>query len=107
MQDYRNPAADYGQSEYNQPLINTTSLVYELPFGRGRRFMNTGGIVNQVLGQWQGSPGNQAQPGFPDPSTYNPPPANQVSGIRPDVHGPHLSRPKPRPHGVVAQLSPS
>ncbi|HEY6412287.1 MAG TPA: TonB-dependent receptor [Edaphobacter sp.] len=93
MQDYRNPAADYGQSEYNQPLVNTTSLVYELPFGRGRRFVNTGGIVNQVVGQWQVSAVNQAQSGFPFQINYNPPTANQVSGISASYRGSNLYRP--------------
>jgi hypothetical protein len=29
------------------------SVVYELPFGSGRRFLNTGGVANAVLGGWQ------------------------------------------------------
>ncbi len=93
MQDYRNPAGDYGQSEYNQPFINTTSLVYELPFGRGRHWLSTGGIVNQVLGQWQVSAVNQATSGFPYQITYNPPTANQVSGISASYRGSNLYRP--------------
>ena len=92
-QDIRNLAADYGQSEYNQPLINTTSLVYELPFGRGRRFMNRGGILNEALGQWQVSAVNQAQSGFPFNLTYNPAAANQVSGIASSFRGSNLYRP--------------
>jgi len=93
MQDYRNPAADYGQSEYNQPIVNTTSLVYELPFGRGRHWMNTGGVLNQVLGQWQVSAVNQATSGFPYQINYNPPTANQVSGIAASYRGSNLYRP--------------
>jgi hypothetical protein len=31
----------------------TSNMVYELPFGRGRHFLNRGGIVNGVLGGWQ------------------------------------------------------
>src|SRR5260370_19824717 len=104
MQVYRNPAADRGQSEYNQPLINTTSLVYELPFGRGRRFMNTGGIVNQVLGQWQVSAVNQAQSGFPYQITYNPPTANQVSGIGASYRGSNLYRPNRVPRAALNNL---
>lgn len=92
-QDYRNPAADYGQSEYNQPIINTTSLVYELPFGRGRRWMNTGGIASQALGQWQVSAVNQASSGFPYQIGYNPPTAFQVSGIGASYRGSNLYRP--------------
>ncbi len=107
LQDYRNPAADYGQSEYNQPLINTTSLVYELPFGRGRRFMNTGGILNQALGQWQFSAVNQAQAGFPYQLTYNPPTANQVSGISASYRGSNLYRPNRVPGVALNTLNKS
>ena len=107
LQDYRNPAADYGQSEYNQPLINTTSLVYELPFGRGRRFMNTGGILNQALGQWQVSAVNQAQAGFPYQLTYNPSTANQVSGISASYRGSNLYRPNRVPGVALNTLNKS
>jgi hypothetical protein len=108
LQDYRNPAADYGQSEYNQPIINTTSLVYELPFGRGRHFMNTGGILNQVLGQWQVSAVNQAQAGFPYQIGYNPPSANQVSpGISASYRGANLYRPNRVPGVALNKLDKS
>ncbi len=43
-----------------------TSLLYELPFGKGRRFLNQGGIVNQLLGGWNISSIVTIQPnGFP------------------------------------------
>lgn len=93
LQDYRNPAADYSQSEYNQPIVNTTSLVYELPFGRGRHWLNEGGIVNQVLGQWQVSAVNQTTSGFPYQINYTPPTQNQVSGISASYRGQNLYRP--------------
>ncbi len=63
-QDVRNLRGDYGNSDYNQPLFNTTSLVYDLPFGRGRHFMNSNGLLDEVLGQWQISAINQAESGF-------------------------------------------
>ena len=63
-QDLRNLAGDYGNSDYNQPLYNTTSLVYELPFGRGRHYLNSNGFVDAVLGGWQVSAINSAASGF-------------------------------------------
>lgn len=78
-QDALNPAAEYAQSDYNQPLVNTLSLVYELPFGRGRHFLSGGGILNQALGGWQLSTINQSASGTPINLTYGPSSANQVS----------------------------
>lgn len=34
------------------PQTLSLSLVYELPFGRGKRFLNTGGVVNKLVGGW-------------------------------------------------------
>ena len=105
-QDINNLAADYGQSEYNQPVVNTTSLVYELPFGRGRRFMDRGGVLNAALGQWQVSAVNQAQAGFPYQINYNPPTANQVSpGISATYRGANEYRPNRVPGVALSHLN--
>ena len=98
-QVFRNLAADYGNSDYNQPLINTTSLVYELPFGNGRQYMNQGGFLNEVLGQWQISAVNQAESGFQFNLIYDPTAASQVSGIASSFRGANLYRPN-RVQGV-------
>ncbi|WP_263415895.1 TonB-dependent receptor [Terriglobus albidus] len=92
-QDFYNLRGDYGQSEYNQPLYNITSLVYELPFGKGRQWMNTGGVLNEVLGQWQISAINTAASGFPYQINYTPAAATQVSGIAASYRGANLYRP--------------
>jgi hypothetical protein len=78
-QDGNNIAADYAQSDYNLPLQNVTSLVYELPVGQGRKFLNEGGPLNEVLGGWQVSVINTAQAGTPFNLTYTPNGAQQVS----------------------------
>ena len=36
----------------DQKLQFVNQLNYDVPFGRGRRFLNHGGIVNQVIGGW-------------------------------------------------------
>ncbi len=52
--DYANPSASYGPSGYDQPLADTLSMVYDLPYGHGRRFGATSNnLVNEVLGGWQ------------------------------------------------------
>ncbi len=79
-QDGNNLKADYAQSDYNLPLANVTSLVYELPFGRGRRFASSAnGILDSVIGGWQLSAINTSQAGTPFNLTYSPNTAQQVS----------------------------
>jgi hypothetical protein len=43
----------------------TTSWLYELPFGKGQRFMNTGGVANAILGGLQVGSILTLQDGFP------------------------------------------
>ncbi len=74
-----NIQADYGQSDYNLPMTNVTTLVYDLPFGQGKRFLNTTGFVNAVLGGWQISGVNTMQAGTPFNIQYSPAAANAVS----------------------------
>ncbi|HEY9125980.1 MAG TPA: TonB-dependent receptor, partial [Acidobacteriaceae bacterium] len=75
-----NIAADYGQSDYNLPLANVTSLVYELPFGHGRKYLSgINGLEDTVLGGWQLSLINTAQSGTPFNITFSPNSAQQVS----------------------------
>ncbi len=42
-----------------------TSALYELPFGRGKRFVNIGGIPNALVGGWQLGSIMTLQTGFP------------------------------------------
>jgi hypothetical protein len=52
--NYANPSADYGPSGYDQPLADTLAVVYDLPYGHGRRFgAGSNNFVNEVLGGWQ------------------------------------------------------
>ena len=72
-QDGNNIRADYSQSDYNLPLADILSLVYDLPVGHGKRFMNQSpAVVNAVLGGWQLSAINTAQAGTPFNITYTP-----------------------------------
>jgi hypothetical protein len=52
--NYANPSQDYGPGGYDQPLADTLSIVYDLPYGHGRRWgASTGRWVNTALGGWQ------------------------------------------------------
>jgi hypothetical protein len=47
------------------PQVFSLALVYELPVGRGQRFLNQGGVANAVLGGWQLSTIVRATGGVP------------------------------------------
>jgi hypothetical protein len=48
-----NPRAEWGVGAQDVSRIMAIGFTYELPFGRGKRFLNTGGIANRILGGWQ------------------------------------------------------
>ncbi len=50
--NYYNRAADYGRTENDIERRFTFNTVYELPFGRGRRWMNGNSIFDVVFGGW-------------------------------------------------------
>ena len=105
-QDGNNIRGDYGQSDYNLPISDITSLIYEVPVGRGRHFLsNTNGFVDAALGGWQVSVINTMQSGTPFNITYTPAAANQVSPtISNSFRGANLYRPNLVP-GVNPRLS--
>ncbi|MGF7179819.1 TonB-dependent receptor domain-containing protein [Tunturiibacter psychrotolerans] len=94
-QDSNNLRAEYGNSDYNLPISNITSFVYELPFGRGRHYMSSANaFTNAALGGWQASVINTMQSGTPFNLTYTPAAANQVSPtIANSFRGANLYRP--------------
>ena len=51
----------------NQDVPHTLSIamMYELPFGKGKRFQNQGGVANAVLGGWQLTNIWRSQSGIP------------------------------------------
>jgi hypothetical protein len=100
-QDANNIRADYAQSDYNLPLINVTSLVYELPFGRGRQFMaNANPFVDAFLGGWQVSLINTAQAGTPFNLTYSP---NSATAVSPQISATYRGANEYRPNIVPGQ----
>jgi hypothetical protein len=94
-QDGNNLRADYGQSDYNLPLANVTTLVYDLPVGHGRKYLGSANPATEaVLGGWQISAINTAQGGTPFNLTYSPAAANAVSPmLTQNWRGENLYRP--------------
>ena len=79
-QDANNLRADYAESDYNLPVANVTSLVYDLPVGHGRQILGSANpVLDAVIGGWQISGVNTAQAGTPFNVGYTPNSANAVS----------------------------
>jgi hypothetical protein len=58
--------ADYGPSSADIRHMFNGNFVYELPFGRGKRFINGGGrLLNRVMGGWELSSMFQLHTGLP------------------------------------------
>src|SRR5207302_10274525 len=55
-----------GPGSYNQPLNNTTTVVYDLPFGKGKRFGSSSGpVLRTLLGGWRTTLINSMASGLP------------------------------------------
>jgi hypothetical protein len=64
---------DRGVSNYDQPFNNTTSIVYDLPFGKERRFASGAtGIADAIIGGWRMTLINTVASGLPVNLTYSP-----------------------------------
>src|SRR6202012_3750284 len=98
-QDANNIAADYSQSDYNLPIANITSLVYDLPFGHGKQFLGQSGrVMNAVVGGWQLSGINTMQAGTPFNLTYTP---NSANALSPQISAPYRGANEYRPNRVA------
>jgi hypothetical protein len=63
--DYYNRRLEKGLASYNIKHRFVHVMSYELPFGKGRRFLNGGGFSNQVLGGWELTWTQTLQSGLP------------------------------------------
>ena len=93
-QNIRNLAQERGPSSFDVEFVNATSLVYQLPFGRGRQFGAAwNGLVNALLGGWETTTILSANSGLPIDVSYTPSSANDVTGRIPDYRGEAVMRP--------------
>lgn len=52
--DATRPEIEFGRAQYDQTHVFNMNGIYELPFGKGRKFFsNVNGIVDRILGGWQ------------------------------------------------------
>jgi hypothetical protein len=70
--NFANPRNDYGPSGYDQPLDNTTSIVWDLPYGHGRRYgSSSNAFLNEALGGWELTMINTMTSGLPFNINYS------------------------------------
>jgi Carboxypeptidase regulatory-like domain len=75
--DNHHPELDYGPSDFDVDQRFVASYVYDLPFGRGKKFGSTAGRATDLLiGGWETTGITTFQTGFPYSIT-----ANDVSGV--------------------------
>jgi hypothetical protein len=60
-----NMAAEYAFSNIDSPFRWTSSISYELPFGKGKKFLTNGGVMDYVVGGWVVNTVSIFQTGFP------------------------------------------
>ena len=68
IQDYQNAydiSQNYSNSNFDIRQMLKGEVVYQLPFGKGKMFMNTNMIADEVLGGWELSGTFMAQGGNP------------------------------------------
>jgi hypothetical protein len=93
-QDFYNMAADEGLSNYHEPYNNTTSVIWDVPVGRGRKWLSDASpLVEALVGGWMVSGISFFHAGEPVTFIYTAPPAFQVSGIAQDFRGANFYRP--------------
>lgn len=86
---------EYARSNFDVAHRLVTSLLYQLPVGKGQRFLNTGGVVNAVLGGWQFSTILTMQTGFPITVTTGKDQSNTGIGTdRPNATGATVALPQ-------------
>lgn len=51
--DNAQPELEYTRADFDRTHTFNFNVNYELPFGRGKPFLNSGGVVDKILGGWQ------------------------------------------------------
>lgn len=93
-QDIHNLGAEKGPSSFDVKLNNVTSVVYQLPVGRNRKFgANVSPIFDLVAGGWDVNSIVTLHTGTPLDVVYAPSTANDVTGLSNDYRGQAFQRP--------------
>jgi hypothetical protein len=92
-----------GPSSLDVSFNNVTTVIYQLPFGKGRKFGGSwNSVIDAALGGWELNTINSVNTGLPLTVAYTPGAANDVTGRIPDYRGAAIMRPNvtPNPNAV-------
>jgi hypothetical protein len=90
--------ASYGPAAFNVTHIFNFNYVYQLPFGRGQKFVNSGGLVGRAVGGWTWTGNFSSQSGFP----FTPGVGSNTSGTG-DTQFPDVPNRNPNFQGPVIE----
>lgn len=96
--DSYNIGAEHGPADYDQRYRSITSFAWDLPFGKGRHFLDKEGVLNAIFGGWQLGGIVTIAAGFPFSPATSLDTSNTSSGgqLRPDQIGdPSVADPSP------------
>lgn len=93
-QNIHNLSAERGPSSFDVKLNNVTSVVYQVPFGKGRKFgANMNPFLDAVVGGWEFNTINTAHTGTPLDVIYAASTSNDNTGLSNDYRGQAFLRP--------------
>jgi hypothetical protein len=88
--NYGDLESEFGLSSYDQPLNNTTTVVWELPVGRDRRWGNSlNPVLDAVIGGWRVTAINTMTSGRTVNLSFSPASQFQVDSVT--THRPNIS----------------
>jgi hypothetical protein len=95
VQNFYNMKAEKAIASFDVPGRTIINYVLDLPFGKGKHWLNDGGAVNAIVGGWQVNGITTFQSGFPYSFSYSSPNTNLfVSGNTPaNLWGAGIARP--------------
>ena len=96
FQNFHDPGSNYAPSNFDIRDALKTSLVYQLPFGKGRTYLNSNRLLDTAIGGWQVSVISINQSGNPFTVTYDGPnnSYSQAGSWYPNVLRPAQNGPK-------------
>ena len=90
---FYNRRLEKGRSNYDVAHRWITYAIWDLPFGKGKRFLNSKSIMTKVLGNWQLAAIQSAETGIPITFTHN----GRLPGSATNVYLPGALRPDMAP----------